>query len=218
VILPARTLEWRRQRLQSAVLYGILDTGYLAGRDPLAVVQSILAGGVDIVQVRAKSSTASEAARLARQVADAVRGAGALLILNDFSSAAREAGADGVHIGQEDGSVAEARAATGGDLLVGKSTHSLEQAVAGEEEGADYIGIGPLYATPTKPDYVPVGLPLIAQVKARVKIPQFCIGGVKLENLESVIVAGADRVVVVSGILQAADISAYCRALRQKLF
>jgi thiamine-phosphate pyrophosphorylase len=199
-------------------LYGILDTGYLAGRDPLAVVQSMLAGGVDIVQVRAKSSTASEAARLARQVADAVRGAGALLILNDFSSAAREAGADGVHIGQDDGSVAEARAATGGDLLVGKSTHSLEQAVAGEEEGADYIGVGPLYATPTKPDYVPVGLPLIAQVKARVKIPQFCIGGVKLENLESVIAAGADRVVVVSGILQAADISAYCRALRQKLF
>jgi thiamine-phosphate pyrophosphorylase len=199
-------------------LYGILDTGYLAGRDPLAVVQPMLAGGVDIVQVRAKSSTASEAARLARQVADAVRGAGALLILNDFPSAAREAGADGVHIGQEDGSVAEARAAAGGDLLVGKSTHSLEQAVAGEEEGADYIGVGPLYATPTKPDYVPVGLPLIAQVKARVKIPQFCIGGVKLENLETVNAAGADRVVVVSGILQAADISAYCRALRQKLF
>lgn len=215
---PARSLEWRRRRLRDAVLYGILDTGYLAGRDPLSVVRPMLKGGVDIVQIRAKSSTASEAARLARQVAPAVREAGALLILNDFPSATTEAEADGVHIGQDDGSVAGARAAAGEDRLVGKSTHSLEQAVAAEKEGADYIGVGPLFATPTKPDYVPVGLPLVAQVKARVGIPQFCIGGVKLENLEAVKAAGADRIVVVSGILQAADISAYCRALRQNFF
>lgn len=215
---PARTLEWRRQRLREARLYGILDTGYLAGRDPLAVVRPMLEGGVDIVQVRAKSSTASEAAFLARQVAEVVQQAGALLILNDFPAVAREAGVDGVHIGQDDGSVAAARAAAGENLLVGKSTHGLEQAVAAEREGADYIGVGPLFATPTKPDYVPVGLPLLAQVKARVKIPQFCIGGIKLENLDEVIAAGAGRVVVVSGILQAPDISAYCRALKRKLF
>lgn len=130
---------------------------------------------------------------------------------------AREVGSDGLHIGQEDGTVAEARARILPDQLVGKSTHSVEQAVAAQGEGADYIGVGPLYATPTKPDYLPVGLPLIAQVRARVDIPQFCIGGIKRENLRQVIAAGADRAVVVSGILQAEDVKAYCLELKATL-
>jgi hypothetical protein len=108
------------------------------------------------------------------------------------SSRARpEIGADGIHVGQDDLSVAEARARAGAGVIVGKSTHSLEQAVAAEKEGADYIGVGPIYATPTKPDYVPVGPALIGQVRAAVRVPQFCIGGINEATLPEVLAAGA---------------------------
>ena len=126
-------------------------------------------------------------------------------------------GADGVHVGQDDLSVAEARKLAGGDVIVGKSTHSLEQAVAAEKEGPDYIGVGPIYATATKPDYVPVGPALIGQVRAAVRVPQFCIGGVNETTLPEVIAAGARRIVIVSALLQSADIPAYCRRVRALL-
>jgi thiamine-phosphate pyrophosphorylase len=126
-------------------------------------------------------------------------------------------GADGVHVGQDDVSIAEVRQMTGGALLVGKSTHALEQAIAAEEEGADYIGVGPIYATATKPDYVPVGPALIGQVAAAVRVPQFCIGGINETTLPEVIAAGARRVVIVSALLRSGDIPAYCRQVRAAL-
>jgi len=125
--------------------------------------------------------------------------------------------ADGVHVGQDDLSVAEARLKACTDVLVGKSTHSLEQAIASEKEAPDYIGVGPIYKTGTKPDYVPVGPELIAQVAAAVKVPQFCIGGINETTLPEVIAAGAKRVVIVSALLQSEDIPAYCRRVRALL-
>jgi thiamine-phosphate pyrophosphorylase len=117
-----------------------------------------------------------------------------------------------VHIGQDDGPIAGARAAAGSGKLVGRSTHSLAQARAARAEGADYLGFGPLFATPTKPDYPAIGLEDIAQAHAEVPDrPIFCIGGIKLENLAEVIAAGARRVVIVSGILLAPDVAAYTR-------
>ena len=113
--------------------------------------------------------------------------------------------------------MAEARAQAGNEVIVGKSTHALDQAVAAEKEGADYIGVGPIYATPTKPDYVPVGPVLIGQVRAVVRVPQFCIGGINERTLPEVIAAGAQRVVIVSALLQSADIPAYCRRVRERL-
>ena len=138
-------------------------------------------------------------------------------ILNDHPELVSEMGADGIHVGQDDLSVAEARAQAGAGALVGKSTHSLEQAIAAEKEGADYIGVGPVFATPTKPDYVPVGPALIGQVRAAVRVPQFCIGGINEQTLGEVLDAGARRVVIVSALLQSRDMAAYCRRVREQL-
>jgi thiamine-phosphate pyrophosphorylase len=101
--------------------------------------------------------------------------------------------------------------------LVGKSTHSLDQALAAQREGADYIGFGPIFATPTKPDYVPIGLSDIKQVHAEVSLPIFCIGGIKIDNLEQVIAAGARRVAIVSGLLKTPNIAEYARMAKRLL-
>ena len=102
-------------------------------------------------------------------------------------------------------------------MIVGKSTHSLDQAIAAEKEGADYIGVGPIYATPTKPDYVPVGPALIGQVRAAVRVPQFCIGGINEKTLAGGARRWCARVVIVSALLQSADIPAYCQRVRAQL-
>ena len=200
-----------------ARLYGILDLGYVDPREALATTTAMLEGGVDILQLRWKDGDRERIEELAGQILPQTRDCGVPLIINDYPEIAAETDADGVHIGQEDGSVAEARTIAGGKKMVGRSTHSLAQAEAGAAEGADYIGFGPLFATPTKPGRPAIGLEDIAEVHRRVSIPIFCIGGIKLENLESIVEAGARRVVIVSGILQSGDIASYVRAAKSLL-
>jgi thiamine-phosphate pyrophosphorylase len=106
---------------------------------------------------------------------------------------------------------------TGRDILVGKSTHNFEQALAAQNEGADYIGFGPIFATPTKPDYQPIGLKQIESVHRNVALPIFCIGGIKIDNLEQVVAAGARRIAIVSALLKAPDIAEYARACKKLL-
>lgn len=197
--------------LQSARLYGIVDLGYVSAGNACRVTQSMLEGGVQILQLRAKNHPASEIAALARDLAPLCQAGGVPFILNDHPALVAETGADGAHVGQDDLSVAEARQLAGPGKIIGKSTHSLAQAAAALEEKPDYIGFGPLFATPTKPDYAPIGVSDIVQVHQKVSLPIFCIGGVKKENLEALLTAGARRVVIVSGILQAADVPGYCR-------
>ncbi len=208
------SLNERRELLSRAVLYGILDFGYLNHRDPVTVARGLIEGGIDLLQLRAKGQAAQTLTELAKELSILCRQSGVLFIVNDWPELAAMSDADGVHVGQDDLSVDQARLMEGEDRLVGKSTHALDQAIAAEQEGADYIGIGPLFATPTKPDYVPVGLPLIQQVQSVIKIPGFCIGGIKLENLSQVIEAGAKRVVIVSGLLQAPDPVTYGKAVK----
>jgi thiamine-phosphate pyrophosphorylase len=203
--------------VETCRLYAILDATYLAGRDPGEVAGWMIEGGVDLIQVRAKGVSISQVKDLSRRVLEVTQSAGIPLIVNDHAHIAFEIGAQGVHVGQDDLSVAQARQIAGADKWVGKSTHSFEQALAAQEEGADYIGVGPVFATPTKPDYVPGGLKLVRDVSDHIKIPFFCIGGIKLENATDVMSAGASRFVVVSGILQASDIGDYCRRLRTLL-
>ncbi len=198
-------------------LYAILDSAYLGGRDPGRVTFEMIQGGVDLIQVRAKDRREEEIAAWTREVLPVAHKASVGVIVNDHPEVAASVGADGVHVGQDDLSVRKARTIVGVGRWVGKSTHSMEQALRAEEEGPDYIGVGPVFATPTKPDYVPVGLPLVREVAARVKIPFFCIGGIKWENLDEVLRQGATRAVVVSGILQAVDAADYCRKLKSKL-
>jgi thiamine-phosphate pyrophosphorylase len=139
------------------------------------------------------------------------------LIANDHAEIAQRVEVQGVHVGQDDTSIQIVRAQITRPILVGKSTHSIEQAVAAEQEGANYIGFGPIFSTPTKPDYSPIGLDQIREVHERVSIPIFCIGGIKSENLAQVIAAGAKRVVIVSGLLQTNDVAGYARACKKLL-
>lgn len=177
----------------------------------------MLAGGVEILQLRAKNVETGVIRETALVLAPICREAGVPLILNDHPELVSETGADGVHVGQDDLPVGEVRAIVGPDAIVGLSTHSLTQAEAAVAAAPDYIGFGPLFATPTKPDYVPIGLSDIAAVHRRVALPIFCIGGIKLESLDIVLAAGARRAVIVSGILQAGDVAGYCSACRLKL-
>lgn len=207
--------------LSDALLYGILDLGYTAAADAERVTGQMLAGGVEVIQLRAKGADEATIEALANRLVPLTESAGVPLIVNDFPQLVPAVGAQGAHVGQDDFSVADARWRAGRSLagevalpLIGKSTHSLAQAVAAAAEGADYIGFGPLFATPTKPGRPAIGLDEIRRVHEVVQIPIFCIGGIKLANLAEVIAAGARRVVIVSEILQAADIAGYARRVQ----
>jgi len=203
--------------LADARLYGIVDLGYLADEEAPSVASRLIDGGADILQLRAKGREKSVVAALAVQIHKITSAAGVPLILNDYPDLLREVPAEGAHAGQDDMSVAEARAAAGRPVIIGKSTHGLAQARAAAEEGADYIGFGPLYATPTKPGRPAIGLGEIAGVHEGLSIPIFCIGGIKNDNLADVVAAGARRVVIVSGWLQSDDIAGAVRATRRLL-
>ncbi|VVM05887.1 thiamine phosphate synthase [Methylacidimicrobium tartarophylax] len=207
----------RKMRLRQARLYGIIDLGVLGDMDPAATAEKMVAGGVEILQLRAKGRTPESLEALALSLRELADCAGVLFLINDWPLLARRVGADGVHLGQEDQPIAEAREILADAQLIGKSTHSLEQALAAEREGADYIAVGPVFATPTKPEAKPVGLRLIGEVRGCLKKPFFCIGGIRKPNLPAVLSAGADRVVMVSAILQAADIEGYCREVAAML-
>lgn len=203
--------------MKSARLYGIADLGYVSTCELAAMTRALCEGGVEVLQLRAKGFKAGEIETFARTLLPVTRDFGVPLVINDHPEVAAEVGSEGVHVGQDDDAVAKARALVGSGCFVGKSTHSLEQAVAAQAEGADYIGFGPLYATGTKPDYVPIGLEDIAEVHRRVSLPIFCIGGVNDARLKEVLGAGARRVVVVSAFLQAPDVVAAVREMKRRL-
>lgn len=204
-------------KLASARLYGIADLGYVSTCELVSMTRSLCVGGVDVLQLRAKGFKAGEIETFARSLLPVTRDFGVPLVINDHPEVAAEVGVEGVHVGQDDEAVAKARALVGSGCWVGKSTHSLAQAVAAQAEGADYIGFGPLYATGTKPDYVPIGLADIAEVHRRVSLPIFCIGGVNDARLAEVLSAGARRVVVVSAFLQAVDVVVAVREMKRRL-
>lgn len=210
--------------LAAAQLYGILDLGYVAADAVEQVTERLLTGGVDVLQLRAKNFGEAEVEALANRIVPLTEAAGVPLILNDFPQLVPAVGAQGAHVGQDDFTLADARWRAGRALagevplpLIGKSTHRFAQAVAAESEGANYVGFGPLFATPTKPGRPAIGLEEIRRVHQAVTIPIFCIGGIKLENLEQIVAAGAQRVVIVSGLLQAADIADYARRVKDLL-
>jgi len=202
---------------EEAKLYGILDLGYTSRDAILPVAESMLIGGVQMLQLRAKKFNAADVAAMAKEIYPLTKAAGVPFVVNDFPQFAGAPFSDGVHVGQDDGAVIDIRAGLPEGALLGRSTHSVAQAIEAACQPVDYIGFGPLFATPTKPDYTPIGVREIREVHERVRCPVFCIGGIKLENLADVIAAGARRVVIVSGILQAADISDYCRRSRALL-
>ena len=203
--------------LSECLLYGILDLSYISSDKLGSVAVQMMDGGVDIIQLRAKDAADDDVLQMAKTLSPVLAEREVPLIINDHPWLVSLTGAAGCHVGQDDDNVTAARAANSGDMLVGKSTHSLHQAQAAMEESPDYIGFGPLFATPTKPDYAPIGVDDIREVHSLVSVPVFCIGGIKIENLEQVLAAAALRVVIVSGILQADDVTVYCRDVKDTL-
>jgi thiamine-phosphate pyrophosphorylase len=203
--------------LADAFLYAIIDLGYVSAENAPAILEKLIDGGIDSVQLRGKNRSLDELSALAEKLLRLTMPAKIPLIANDHAEIAQRVEVQGVHVGQDDTSIQIVRAQITRPILVGKSTHSIEQAVAAEQEGANYIGFGPIFSTPTKPDYSPIGLEQIREVHERVSIPIFCIGGIKSENLAQVIAAGAKRVVIVSGLLQTNDVAGYARACKKLL-
>jgi thiamine-phosphate pyrophosphorylase len=203
--------------LSECRLYGIIDLGYVERRDAGRIVEQMIEGGVDLIQLRGKNKSIGELIELSVDLHDLTAKSSTPLIVNDHAAVARSAPVDGVHVGQDDDPIEMVRRRVARDILIGKSTHSLEQARAAQREGADYIGFGPIFATPTKPDYAPIGLENLSRVHAEVNLPIFCIGGINIDNLQSVIDAGAKRVVMVSALLKAHDIVDYARCATDML-
>lgn len=203
-----------RATLRSARLYGIVDLGYVDPEDLVPVTREMISGGIDVIQLRAKGCAPADIEAWSRDLLGVCQDGGVPFIVNDHAAIAAAVGADGVHVGQDDAPMDEVRAIVGDEMLVGRSTHSVAQAAAAAADPrTDYIGFGPLFSTPTKPDYTPIGTDEIRSVhEAHSDLPIFCIGGIKQGNLPEVTAAGAKRVVIVSGILQADDIAAYVRA------
>jgi thiamine-phosphate pyrophosphorylase len=203
--------------LAHARLYAILDLGYIAPECAEVVTENLIRGGADVIQLRGKRESVKNLTRLAERLHRLTSGAGVPLIINDHPEIARDVLLEGVHLGQDDLAIAAAREIVRRNCWVGKSTHNLEQASAAAKEGADYIGFGPIFATPTKPDYPPIGIGDIRRVHEVVRVPIFCIGGIKLHNLSAVLAAGAKRVVIVSGLVQNNDVAAATRVTKDIL-
>lgn len=192
--------------LESCFLYGIVDLSYVAPDQVAIVTSRLIEGGADILQLRAKEFSKSEILNFAKAMVPVTRSAGVPLILNDYPDLLRDADADGCHVGQEDFGVDQARELAGRNCIVGRSTHTVAQAAAAANEGADYIGFGPLFPTATKPNAAAIGLADIRAVHDQVKLPIFCIGGVKLANLPMILGAGCTRICIVSDLLLADDV------------
>ncbi len=206
----------RRARLAAARLYLVCGADP-DGRELPTLLRSAIAGGVDIVQLREKHVPDEELASVAKAARILCEQLQALLIVNDRPWVAREAGADGVHVGQEDISPAEVRELLGPDVLVGLSTHSPEQIDAVDASLVDYIGVGPIHETPTKPGRPAVGLELIRYAATHAAVPFFAIGGLNAGNLDAAVGAGASRACALRAIADAEDPKEAARALRARL-
>ena len=208
--------------LADCKLYTFVDTAYLHGRAPELVAQQLCDGGSDLIQLRAKNSPPDDIRRMVEKILPVTRRANVGLVINDHLEIAREIGADICHLGQEDffdaghKHVAEFRSQNS-EVRIGLSTHAPAQAQRALEAGADYIAIGPIFATGTKPTAKPVTLEYVRWAAANVTVPWFAIGGINLQTIDAVLAAGGKRICVVSAILNAPDVAKACAEFRQRL-
>jgi len=208
--------------LADCKLYTFVDTAYLHGRAPELIAQQLCDGGSDLIQLRAKNSSPDEIRHLAEKILPVTRRANVGLVINDHDDIARELDADFCHLGQEDFFDAgykhvDQLKIKSAKLKIGLSTHAPTQAKRALDAGPDYIAIGPVFATGTKPTARPVTLDYVRWAAANVTVPWFAIGGVNLQTLDDVLAAGATRICVVSAILNAPDVAKACAEFRRRL-
>jgi thiamine-phosphate pyrophosphorylase len=209
-------LARRLAAFEQADLYVVITEAFCAGRTALTVLDKILAAGVGIVQLREKDLEDRPLYELAVEFRRRTEAAGALLIIDDRVDIALAASADGVHLGQEDLPVAAAlRVAP--NLIIGASTHSLEEALAAQEAGAGYVNIGPIFTTPTKPAAIPLGVEAIQRIAPRLRIPWSTMGGINQGNIAQVVARGARHPAVMSAVTAASDVSAAAWILRKAI-
>jgi thiamine-phosphate diphosphorylase len=183
------------------------------GHEPVALARLLLDAGARVMQLRLKSASARDVLTVAREVAAMCRERGAMLIVDDRADIAMLAGAAGVHLGQEDLPLEAARRLVGRDMIVGISTHGVEQALAAERGGADYVGFGPLYTGGLRNNAAGKGLAMLREVRAAVRIPIVAIGGITEATMPEALAAGADACAIITDVVRAADIAVKVRAL-----
>jgi thiamine-phosphate pyrophosphorylase len=199
-------------------LYVITGESFHPGRPLLEVMEQAIIGGADIIQLRDKSSSKRDILIKARGLRELTRRYGVTFIVNDHIDIALAVDADGIHLGQDDLPIAEARKIVGPDKWIGISTHAIEEAREAEREGADYIGVGPVFETKSKVDVVaPVSTDYVFQVAAEIKIPFVAIGGIKLHNIDQVLDAGATRICAISEIVGSQDVAGICAAFLERI-
>ena len=209
--------EARILLFQEIDVYPVTCERLSQGRSNLEVLKGVIQGGSKIIQLREKHYSKRDFYNLALKFREITSRAGVLLIINDHVDIALAVDADGVHLGQEDLPVQVARMLAP-ELLIGASTHSLEQALQAEEEGADYINIGPIFPTRTKEGVESVlGPEAIATISSQIKVPFTVMGGIREDNMKEVLAKGARRVAMVSAITKAVDIAAKVKSLKEKI-
>lgn len=200
--------------MKDFILYVITDKKASKNRGHLEVIKSAIDGGADVVQLRDKDAGVRELVQVGNEIRLLTHRRHVDFIVNDRVDIALATDADGVHLGQDDLPLSLARKLIGKEKIIGISTHSLDEAIQAETDGADYIAVGPIFSTPTKPDYKPVGLELIRQVRMRIKIPFVAIGGIDENNIRDVVKAGATRVAVVRAVVGSDNITQATKQLK----
>ncbi|MDP3731546.1 MAG: thiamine phosphate synthase [Candidatus Omnitrophota bacterium] len=199
-------MSWKKRLLKESRLYVIVDKT-VSGRRPIFnIVNNIKDTGAGIIQLRDKESKKESILKEAYKLRQLLTGTKTIFIINDYIDIAKIADSDGIHLGQNDLSVHTARQLLGKDKIIGVSCHNLNQAIRAQKNGADYISIGPIFSTPTKPEYKAVGLDLIKKVKKAMHIPFFVIGGINEHNITSVMSEGIKKVAICRAICRAKDI------------
>jgi thiamine-phosphate pyrophosphorylase len=192
-------------------LYVVLDRTAARGRDLDDLLAAVIDGGCRMVQLREKEWPSGRLLPLARRLRERCRRAGATFVVNDRVDLALAVDADGVHVGQEDLPATVTRGLLRAGMLLGVSTHTVEQARGARDEGADYVAVGSMFATPTKPDFQLVGPALLRKLRAEIRVPLVGIGGITHDNVAEVVRAGADGVAVISAVCGAPDPAAATR-------
>ncbi len=208
-------MKSKRKLCRSWKLYVITDRAALAGGSLEHAVKQAIRGGADAIQLRDKSASDRQLVRQAKRLLRITRPLGIPLLVNDRPAVAKTAGADGVHLGQSDGPLHRARAILGDNAIIGRSTHTHRQARLAEKEGFDYIAVGPVFSTPTKPTARATGLRFVRFAAKNIRTPFVVIGGIDASNVQKVRKAGAKIVAAVRAVMGAQDPEKAARTLRR---
>ncbi|MEW6101804.1 MAG: thiamine phosphate synthase [Candidatus Omnitrophota bacterium] len=210
-------MKSKRKLLRGSRLYVILDAGSIGQKRLFKVAGLLRKSRVDIVQYRDKHSQKNEILKRACRLRKIFSGSDTLFIINDYLDIAKIADSDGIHLGQKDISVNLARRVLGKNKVIGLSCHNFKEAIRAKKLGADYIGIGPIFPTPTKPGLKAIGCRIIKRVKEAVSLPFFPIGGINLDNLKLIKKCGASRVAVCRAVLKSINIRESCAKFKSFL-